>query len=561
MLQTLHIQNYALIDSLELQLHPGFSVITGETGAGKSILLGAIGLLLGARADSKAIKQGAQKCVIEATFGMKGYGLEPFFEAHDIDYEEACIIRREISQNGKSRAFVNDTPTPVATLRELGDMLIDIHSQHQNLLLNKEDFQLEVVDILAHNNELLQTYGAHYHRYLQCVERLEQARQQAQADKDEEDYISYQLAQLDEARLKPHEQEELQEKADMLQHAEEIKQALCRTDELLYNDNGGAVHLLREAGQLLSHAARLYAPVQEAADRMDSCHIELKDLADQVTTLADRVDFDPNRLDAVNERLDLIYNLLQRHRVESVEELLALQEELRTRLDHIGHSEEHLAQLEQERREALESVMELAATLSGRRKTAAADIEQQMRQMLVPLGIPNVRLEVRLETKDHPDAKGTDKVSFLFSANKNAPLQPVSEVASGGEIARVMLSIKAMISGAVQLPTIIFDEIDTGVSGRIAEKMAHIMQQMGAPGRQVISITHLPQIAAAGSSHYKVYKEDGPEGTTSHIIVLDDTQRVEEIAHMLSGSKISEAAMENARELLMTAHDLHTPNT
>lgn len=555
MLKSLYIKNYALIDTLDIHFEKGFSVITGETGAGKSIILGAIGLLLGQRADSKSIKGENGKCIIEALFDLSVYHLEDFFERNNLEFDGTeCIIRREVTTSGKSRAFINDTPASVAQLKELGEMLIDIHSQHQNLMLSKENFQLNVIDILAGNKDELETYKTLYQTYKQHSKALEQAQQEAEKARDEEDYLQFQLEQLEKADMKANEQEELEQEAETLSHAEEIKQALYQTDDLLNNDQSGIISAVKEGAQLLSHISHVYQPAEELAERMESCYIELKDLAGSINSETEQVEFDPERLNFVNERLNTIYSLQQKHHVDTVEALLAIQDSFRKKLSMISHSEEYIEELKEAKAEAYKQLKTQASHLTERRIKAAKDAEAQMKEKLIPLGIPNVQFKVELNQRDEPDETGMDRINFLFSANKNGSLQPIAQVASGGEIARVMLSLKAMISGAVKLPTIIFDEIDTGVSGNIAEKMALIMQDMGAHNRQVISITHLPQIAARGANHYKVYKEDNEKGTTSHIIQLDDQQRVEEIAHMLSGTTLTDAAINNAKELLHSAH-------
>ncbi len=555
MLKQLDIQNYALIDHLSISFQQGFSVITGETGAGKSIILGAIGLLLGQRADSKSVKDATRRCTIEAEFDLQGYGLEAFFEENDLDFDgRECLVRREIAPTGKSRAFINDTPVQVAQLKALGDQLIDIHSQHQNLLLNKEDFQLGVVDILAGCRDRVTAYARLYADYRQAVRRLETARKEVEQARTDEEYLTFQLGQLDEAALRAGEQEELEQEACTLAHAEEIKEALFRTDSLLDGDEGGALNALKEATRQLQGIARVQPEAEELAARTESCYIELKDIAAEAAALADRVEFNPSRLDWVNDRLNTLYSLQQKHRVSDEAGLIALADSLRSKLQAIEHGGEHLRELEQACAALHGQVLEEAAALTAIRREAAGRVEEEMRALLIPLGIPHVQFRVALTARTEPDASGMDKVNFLFSANKGGTLQPISEVASGGEIARVMLSLKALISGAVKLPTIIFDEIDTGVSGQIAEKMGHIMQQMGAGGRQVLSITHLPQIAALGTLHYKVYKEDSDAGTTSHIVRLTPEERVDELAHMLSGTTLTQAALDNARALLNHTH-------
>ena len=549
MLKQLHIKNFTLIDHLDITFEGGFSVITGETGAGKSIILGALGLLLGQRADSKAIKSGRDRCVIEAHFDLSRYGMASFFEEKDLDYDPTdTILRRELGSNGKSRAFVNDTPVALATLKELGSQLVDIHSQHQNLLLNKEDFQLSVVDIIAGDEGEMERYREAYGRYKELGIELEKAREALRQHRENEDFIRFQHHELEEARLAEGEQEELEQEFSILSHAEEIKSALFEADDIMTGD-GGIIERLKTALHSVDSVTKVYPAIADAAQRMESSFIELKDIADEVAQHAERVDFDPSRLETVSERIDLIYRLEQKFHVENVSQLIALQEDFEQQLNQIDGGDEHLHELEARLKETENECTTLAKALTATREKAARKVEEEMRQRLVPLGIPKVRFEVQLTAKPL-SADGADKVSFLFTANSSTPLQPVSQVASGGEIARVMLSLKAMISGAVKLPTIIFDEIDTGVSGKVAEMMAKIMREMGEHERQVISITHLPQIAAMGAHHYKVYKEEGDEGTASHMRQLTATERVGEIAQMLSGSDVSDAAIKNAQELL-----------
>ena len=551
MLQSIHIQNYALIDRLDIDFTSGFSVITGETGAGKSIILGAIGLLLGQRADVKAIKNGASKCVVEAKFRIATYDMEAFFEENDIEYEpEECIIRRELSANGKSRAFINDTPASLAQMKVLGERLIDVHSQHQNLLLNKEGFQLNILDILAQDDKQLADYHRLYTTYKQVSRELEEFIAQAEKSRQDEDYIRFQLEQLEDADLKEGEQTSLEQEAETLSHAEDIKAGLYKAGQLIDGDESGGLSLVKEAMQTLQSVSRVYTSAQEWGERLNSCYIELKDISREISGAQEEIEFNPARLDFVNERLNLIYNLQQKHRVDSVEALIELTDKYRNQLNTITSFDETIAKLNKRKEDLYAQVLAQAAVLTECRSRSARQIEEQMQALLIPLGMPNVRFAVEMTTRKEPDAKGMDSVTFLFSANKNGTLQNVASIASGGEIARVMLSLKAMIAGAVKLPTIIFDEIDTGVSGSIAEKMALIMQDMGKQNRQVISITHLPQIAARGIAHYKVYKEDTETGTNSHIRLLTREERVREIANMLSGSTLTEAALNNARALL-----------
>ena len=550
MLRSLYIQNYALIEKLDISFGAGFSVITGETGAGKSIILGAIGLLLGQRAEVKAIRQGASKCVIEARFDISAYGMEPFFEDNELEYEEECILRREVYASGKSRAFINDTPASLVQMKELGEQLIDVHSQHQNLLLNKEGFQLNVLDILSHNDEQLSAYQSLYREWKQAQQELADLIARAEQNKADEDYIRFQLEQLEEANLSAGEQEELEQETDMLSHAEEIKAGLFRVGQLLTSDEGGLLAALKEILNTMLCLLKVYSPSTELAERLESTYIELKDVSQEVSSQEEDVEFNPDRLEEVNDRLNLIYTLQQKHRATTVEELLTLAEEYAAKLAAITSYDERIGELTTLCDTLYNKVRKQAAVLTKARTGAAREVEKQMASRLVPLGMPNVRFQVEMGIRKEPGVHGEDTVNFLFSANKNGSLQNISSVASGGEIARVMLSIKAMIAGAVKLPTIVFDEIDTGVSGEIADRMADIMQEMGEQDRQVISITHLPQIAARGCAHYKVYKQDNETETNSHIRRLADEERVEEIAHMLSGATLTEAALNNAKALL-----------
>lgn len=550
MLRSLYIQNYALIEKLDIGFDSGFSVITGETGAGKSIILGAIGLLLGQRADVKSIRKGASKCIIEARFDVSAYGMQPFFEANELEYEDECILRRELYASGKSRAFINDTPASLVQMKELGELLIDVHSQHQNLLLNKEGFQLNVLDLLAHDDAQLAAYQKLYNDWRQARQDLEALVSRAEQSRADEDYIRFQLEQLEEANLTDGEQEELEQEAEMLTHAEDIKAGLYRAGQALNADEGSVLEALKDCQNTMMGLRSVFAPAGELADRLDSVYIELKDISQELADKEEEIEFNPARLDEVNARLNLIYSLQQKHRVDTVKALLSLQENYALQLSAITSSDEDIARLEAQVKELFSQVTAQAQVLTEARTRAAREVERQMAARLVPLGMPNVRFQVEMGVRKEPGVHGADTVNFLFSANKNGVLQNISSVASGGEIARVMLSVKAMIAGAVKLPTIVFDEIDTGVSGEIADRMADIMQEMGDNDRQVISITHLPQIAARGRAHYKVYKEDNEVETNSHIRRLTDDERVEELAHMLSGATLTEAALNNARALL-----------
>ena len=550
MLRSLYIQNYALIEKLDIGFGSGFSVITGETGAGKSIILGAIGLLLGQRADVKSIRRGAAKCVIEARFEIAGYGMQPFFEENELEYEDECILRREVYASGKSRAFINDTPASLVQMKELGEQLIDVHSQHQNLLLNKEGFQLNVLDLLAHDEDELSKYQSFYREWKQVRQDLENLIVVAAQNKADEDYIRFQLEQLEDAHLAVGEQEELEQEADTLSHAEEIKAGFFRAGQAMNSDEGGLLSALKECLNTMAGLEKVYPVAGELAERLESSYIELKDISQEISGKEEEIEFNPVRLEEVNDRLNLIYTLQQKHRVSTVDELLVLADDYAAKLSNITSSDEQIEALKARSEALYDKVKKQAAVLTELRTAAAREVEKQMASRLIPLGMPNVRFQVEIGTRKEPGAHGVDTVNFLFSANKNGALQNISSVASGGEIARVMLSVKAMIAGAVKLPTIVFDEIDTGVSGEIADRMADIMQEMGNSDRQVISITHLPQIAARGRVHYKVYKQDNETETNSHIRRLTDEERVEEIAHMLSGATLTEAALNNAKALL-----------
>lgn len=550
MLHSLYIQNYALIEKLDIGFERGFSVITGETGAGKSIILGAIGLLLGQRADVRSIRAGASKCIIEARFDISRYNMKAFFEENELDYEDECILRRELYASGKSRAFINDTPAQLSQMKELGEQLIDIHSQHQNLLLNKEGFQLNVLDLLAHDEEELNAYQKVYKEWKLAQNELEQLKERMTRDKADEDYVRFQWEQLDEAHLVAGEQEELEQEAETLSHAEDIKAGLYRVVQVLSSDEGGLLTGLKECCNVMTGLQQVYPGAEELAVRLESSYVELKDISQEVSGREESIEFNPERLAEINERLNQIYTLQQKHRVSTVAELITLRDEYASRLAAITSSDDDLEVLKQRCEHLYVEVCRHADSLTEARKRAAQEVELQMATRLIPLGMPNVRFVVDMGRRKEPGVHGMNTVNFLFSANKNGTLQNISSVASGGEIARVMLSVKAMIAGAVKLPTIVFDEIDAGVSGEIADRMADIMQEMADNERQVISITHLPQIAARGHTHYKVYKKDNETETNSHIRRLTDAERVEEIAHMLSGATLTEAALNNARALL-----------
>ncbi len=550
MLKHLYIKNFALIDELDIDLHQGFSVITGETGAGKSIVLGAIGLLLGQRADTKVMRPEADRCVIEAHFDLTRYDMQAFFTDNDIDYDPTdCIVRRELTSAGKSRAFINDTPVQLSMLKELGERLVDVHSQHQNLLLNKQDFQLSVVDIIADDAKALAQYRQTFRQFQTARKELTVMEETIEQNRQNLDFLQFQCQELTDANLVAEEMEELERKSETMSHAEEIKGALYETDRALSAEETGVTGSLRTAIHALKGIERVFPDVSELIQRLESSYIEMKDVAQDISSHLENVDFDPTELDTVNARLDRLYDLEKKYHVETIDALIRKRDELKRQLNSIENSDEALAVLRHQVDQWQVQVEKEAAVLTKLREGAARQIEKEIQTRLISLGMPNVRFAIT-NTPTDPGPDGQDKVSFLFSANTSTPLQPVSQVASGGEIARVMLALKAMISGAVKLPTIIFDEIDTGVSGKMAEKMAEIMQEMGHHGRQVISITHLPQIAALGTTHYRVEKEETSEGTTSRMTELSPDERITEIAQMLSGSNVSEAAMQNARQLL-----------
>lgn len=550
MLKQLYIRNFTLIERLDMTFNGGFSVITGETGAGKSIILGAIGLLKGQRADSKLIKRGSEKCVIEAHFNLSRYGMEKFFNDNDVEYDaDDCIVRREITAAGKSRAFVNDTPVPLSVLKELGEQLIDVHSQHQNLLLGKQDFQMEIVDIIADDKDLLDNYRKAYGDYREKQRQLDDLQERLSSNKANADFLLFQYEELDRANLVEGEQETLEAQANQMSHYEDIKTALYQADKAMSAEGTGVTENLRTAINALHSIEGVLPMAGELASRMDADFIDLKDIADELEGQLDKVDFDPKELDSINDRLDKIYSLQKKYHCDTVSQLIEIRDNLKKQLDGIENGDYDLQQVKNEVAKSMKLAIQKAYSITKVRKTAAKKIEEVIKQRLVALGMPNIQFNINLESSEL-SADGADKVAYMFSANRNMPMQPVAQVASGGEIARLMLSLKAMVSGAVKLPTIIFDEIDTGVSGKIAEKMADIMCEMGNNERQVISITHLPQIAAKGATHYKVYKEDRGDTTVSTMKLLCGEERVNEIAQMLSGSDITEAAVSNARELL-----------
>ena len=551
MITNLKIQNYALIDNLDITFEKGFSVITGETGAGKSIILGALSMILGQRADAKYVKTGEKKCVIEAHINIDGYGLEGFFDDNDIEYDASdCILRREITCAGKSRAFINDTPVSLATLRDIGERLVDIHSQHQNLMLGNSNFQLSVIDIISDNTKELASYQEAYKIFKEEEEKLTNMEKLLEESRTQEDYMRFQLAELEDAKLADTGEEEiLEQKAETMNHAEEIKNSLYIAETQLDDDDNGILTKMRRIAGELSSISNLIPNSNSLADRINSAHIELKDISSEIRALMDNIEFVPSELQEINDRLDLLYSLEKKYRCEDIDGLISIRDNIKTTLSLIDNSEESIKNQKEIVARAKAKTQQHADNLSALRKKSAKTVEKEIKRRLVTLGMPNMNFVAELSKKDLSPS-GQDEATFMFSANQGMPLQPIGKVASGGEIARVMLSMKAMVSNAKSLPTIIFDEIDTGVSGKIAEAMARIMSDMGNGGRQVISITHLPQIAAAGQYHYRVQKIEDAGHTRTEMIRLTSADRISEVAQMISGSTISEAARQQAEELL-----------
>ncbi|MGL5013878.1 MAG: DNA repair protein RecN [Bacteroidales bacterium] len=550
MIKSLYIRNYALIDSLEINFESGFTSITGETGAGKSIILGALSLILGQRAESKYIKNNESKTVIEGCFDLSAYDVELFFQENQIEYDpKSSILRRELHPSGKSRAFINDTPVTLVQLRTLASTLIDIHSQHQNLLLSDPMYQLRVVDTLAGSGDTLKSYKEEYKSYRQMVRELKQLTERVAKSRQEEDYLRFQFNQLEEAALKEGEQVEVENELQMLTHAEELKSALYKISQILSTEEYGILSPLKEAINNSTSIERIYPKAKELSERLQSNLIDLKDISAEAETQAEDMEFDPSRQLHLQERLNLIYTLEQKHQVKSIEELIAIHSELDQRIAAIDNSDSQLEDLQKRVEQKRDSLMSIGAQLSLLRNQAGESIANSLVERVSLLGMPNTQIKLHFVSKEEPDENGLESVEFLFTANSNSPLLPIAEVASGGEISRVMLSIKAIIASVTALPTIIFDEIDTGVSGEISDKMGDIMVEM-SNHMQVMSITHLPQVAAKGSTQLKVYKIDDGETTVTNLVQLTTQERVEEIARMLSGATITESALSHAREML-----------
>ncbi len=549
MLTRLRIQNYALIRELDVNLSPGFSIITGETGAGKSILLGALSLILGQRADSSVLNDKSVKCVVEANFLVEGLGLEELFQANDLDFDNFAILRREINPAGKSRAFINDSPVMLKVMQDIGIRLIDIHSQNQNLDLNELTFQMMVVDICAGNQQHLLIYKNCFNEYRKLTSELKQAELLVEKTKEDLDYYQFQYDQLAKAQLIENEQEELERELELLTHAEEIKSGMSNVTELLDGDNLSVLNQTKTAIGFLSKMINFLPEAGGLSQRLESLYVELKDIARESAFIDEKVEFDPERIRAINDRLDLLYSLQQKHRVKSVQELIEIRNGFEIKILDVSSNEEEILRLTQLKGQKYSEVEALAMALSTKRKLVAQEIESRVLKQLFLLGMPNSRFKVEISPVAVPGISGMDTVSFLFTANKNGLLCEISRVASGGEMSRLMLAIKALISRSKALPTIIFDEIDSGVSGEIAERMGMILKEVSAD-MQVINITHLPQIAAKGDHHFLVYKQDTAHETTTRLKQLTKAERIEELAKMLSGENITAAAILNAEELL-----------
>ena len=551
MLKHISIRNYALIESVEVDFTSGFSVITGETGHGKSVFLGAVSMLLGQRSDVKAIREGADKCIIEGCFDISGFGLQPFFEENEIDYDDECIVRRELTASGRSRVFVNDTPVGVTQLKEIGAKLIDIHSQHQNLLIADKNYQLSVLDTLADDKLLLDRYSKEYNAYLSLVREIERMKEELEKSRRDEEWLRFQMNELESASLKDGELEELEQEVQELSHSEEIQAALYGACNAIDSDERGSLlTALRDASSALSRIASHYGAAEELSERLESNYIELKDCCSEMMQRAERVQFAPDRLEFVERRIALIYDLQKKHRVATVGELIALYNDISARLERISCGDDDIKDAEKQLSALRAGMADIAGELTEKRRQSAERLKNDITAILVNLGMPMIRFEVDMKKTSDFTSNGVDSVNFLFSANSSSAPQPLCDVASGGEMSRVMLALKSLIASQRNQPTLIFDEVDTGVSGVIAERMGRLMQQMGGANRQVLSITHLPQVAALGVNHYKVYKEETEKGTVTNMIKLDQQERVREIAQMMSGEQLTDAAIENASLLL-----------
>jgi DNA repair protein RecN (Recombination protein N) len=548
MIQSLYIRNYLLIEHLELDFSEGFITITGETGAGKSILMGALSLILGQRADTSVLKLKDAKCIVEGSF-LPGEHLRKVFEANDLDFEQSTTIRREIAPGGKSRAFINDSPVNLPLLREVGNLLVDIHSQHQNLKLNDHLYQMEVINHMAGVEKELRLYQDTFAAFSDISRELEQVQKETSAMKEELEYMQFQYSELQSAHLLEGEMEELEANLQRAEHAEEIRTALFDSAIHFSTETTGILDQLRASISQLEKISQLYSPSKEMASRMDSAYIELKDIALELEEEVTKTGLEPGELEKFRERMDLLFGLMQKHRVRELEQLIELRNKLGEKIETLTFSDEKIGKLESGRLALQKTLLEQTAVLHKKRVAAAGKIELGIEEQLKQLGIPNARFRVELEKTGTFDVNGSDQVRFLFSANKQLAIEEISKVASGGEVSRLMLCIKSMVSDRQGMPTLIFDEIDAGVSGEIADKVGGIMDKLAA-GRQVIAITHLPQVASRGADHFVVYKEDTSDASYTRIRKLKEDERITEIARMLSGEEVTEAALSNARVLL-----------
>jgi DNA repair protein RecN (Recombination protein N) len=552
MLVKLSVSNYALIKELEIGFDTGLTIITGETGAGKSILLGALSLILGARADTNVLLDKSVKCVVEGSFRIDGYDLSDFFSANELDLESVTILRREINPAGKSRAFINDTPVTINILKELGDKLIDIHSQHQTLMLNDNSFQLNVIDSFAGNAVLRNDYIVAYKSYRKLNKEYSEIKEKADQNKADLEYYRFQLLQLEETKLQKGEQEDLEKEQEILEHAGEIKSALENSSLILSSEDKSIINLLKELKISLAKIKQYIPDSASFYDRVESSYIDLNDLSGDLDRLSSSIEADPQKLTIINDRLNLLFSLQQKHRVKDVDGLIARREELSRLVSTIVHSDERLEELEIRLKKEYSSLKKLADNISDNRMKVIPEVEKKITELFKQLGMPNGKFRVELTRSDEFYPSGIDKADFLFSANKQVAPENIARVASGGELSRVMLSLKSLLTKNNNLPTIIFDEIDSGVSGEVADKVGQILCEMGEY-MQVINITHLPQVASRGTKHYFVYKDDTGDSTITRVKLLSYDERILELAKLLSGSEVTDTAIKNARELLKSA--------
>lgn len=549
MLRQLNISNYALIDSVELTFEKGMTAITGETGSGKSILLGAFGLLLGERADTKAIKDESLKCIVEATFNLKGYGLKNFFADNDLDYEVQTTIRREISPGGKNRAFVNDTPVQLTVLRALGSVLVDIHSQHENSLLGQRSFQFDTVDAFAGNGDAMRDYEQSFAHFRTLRKELEDLQTNEARIRQELDYTRFQWNELDKAALESLNQTMMEQELETLTHAEQIKSALVTIASFIEAENTGVIAQLNATKSSLQKIAPFNIQLQEFSQRTDSCLIELRELMREMEGFESNVQLDEKKTEVLNEKLSGLYHLQQKHRLQTTEDLIALRDELEKKCGGYENIDEHIAQLQLQIEQSRNRLIELSGQLSASRKKAASKAETEVKKYFEALSLEHAELKIELTEAADFNEYGKDEIQFLFRANKGGQLLPVKQVASGGEISRVMLALKASISQHKQLPVLILDEIDQGVSGEVGKKIGSVLKAMSTK-MQLLTITHLPQIAGKAEHHMKVYKKTAANSTTTYVETLNEEDRINELAEMLSGKSYSKAAIENAKELM-----------